>query len=92
MAEEDGTPEDMVLKYTDKFFNFGQFFVLVPNPSYEGGGAGGSGSNSSGTIRGAALSRDSSQKMDSPGATKADKPRKGEERWFYFLLSQVLVC
>lgn len=71
MAEEDGTPEDMVLKYTDKFFNFGQYFVLVPNPSYEGAG-------SSGTIRGAALSRDSSQKMDSPNASKDSKAaRKG---------------
>jgi hypothetical protein len=37
MAEEDGTPEDMILKYTDKFFNFGLFFYLIPNPAYDAG-------------------------------------------------------
>lgn len=35
MAEEDGTPEDMILKYTDKFFNFGAFFAFIPNPQYD---------------------------------------------------------
>jgi hypothetical protein len=51
-------------QYTDKFFNFGLFFCLVPNPSYEA-------STGGGAPRDAALSRDSS-------GIKLDKPKTAE--------------
>ncbi len=56
---------NLLLQYTDKFFNFGLFFCLVPNPSYETSSGGG-------TVRDAALSRDSS-------SAKLDKPAKGDK-------------
>lgn len=31
--------DGLLLQYTDKFFNFGLFFALVPNPAYEAGAA-----------------------------------------------------
>lgn len=51
MAEEDGSQEDMVLKYTDKFSNFGQFFALVANPAYEASLTSGSAAANKGTVR-----------------------------------------
>ena len=74
MAEEDGTQEEMLLKYTDKFFNFGQYFCLISNPAYETGG-------SSGSLRGAVLSRDSQgsggERPGSGGGKRDGTTRKG---------------
>jgi len=70
MAEEDGSVEDMTLKYTDKFYNFGLFFALAPNPEY------GDGNSGTASVREPALSRGSTP-MDSSSSKRGNTLRKG---------------